>query len=532
MNGNIRIETQIRSLTTLLDELRQGNLQVPPFQREFVWERDAIKDLFDSIRNNYPIGSILLWKPKTKQPWESLKRVGSYYLPKTNEQKTFLLDGYQRLSSLFGCLTNPTKSELERNEYEYTTFFNLYFDLEDESFIYLRSNNKPLPYQVPVYILMSTSDFRQYSRKYIEPFCKFDKLDIYLDRADIFSRSLIDYKLAVIEISEADLSDAVSIFSRINSKGTDITFDWMVNALSYNEDFQFAYEIDTIKEKLLAYNFGSISRNTIFRCYQSAFDDKLYIDQTNIEALATRPDFCSVVKTVSPCIIKAVEFLYNEMNVIEYRLLPYNIQLVFIMMFFKLLPTPNEKQLNDLRQWFWITTYSNYFTIYSLANQRKAFAQFLLYLCGKTSEMVYYDDKSIPFKTMPFPSTIILSGVRSKALILFELKYCREYTNDFLAKTGLFLHKINAQERNLPENMIPFCSIKEKESIICNDKLWEMENEKEVVTKYFLPSKSIDVKLFLERRKEKLIQAEKAFVETLGIDYTLAVNEATKIINL
>ena len=73
MHSNINIETQIRSLTKLLDDLRQGIIQVPPFQRNFVWERDDIKDLFDSIRNNYPIGSILLWKPKTKQPWDTLK---------------------------------------------------------------------------------------------------------------------------------------------------------------------------------------------------------------------------------------------------------------------------------------------------------------------------------------------------------------------------------------------------------------------------------------------------------------------------
>lgn len=94
---------------------------------------------------------------------------------------------------------------------EYSIFYNLYFDLEDEVFVYLRYNT-PLPYQVPVHILMSTSDFRQYSRKYIEPYCDPNILDTYLDRADAFSRSLIDYKLAVIEISDADLSDAVNIF--------------------------------------------------------------------------------------------------------------------------------------------------------------------------------------------------------------------------------------------------------------------------------------------------------------------------------
>ena len=86
---------------------------------------------------------------------------------------------------------------------------------------------------------MSTSDFRQYSRKYIEPYSEDGRLDEYLDRADAFSRTLIDYKLAVIEISGADLSDAVNIFSRVNSKGTDISYDYMVNALSYSPDFQF-----------------------------------------------------------------------------------------------------------------------------------------------------------------------------------------------------------------------------------------------------------------------------------------------------
>ena len=45
MHSNINIETQIRSLTKLLDDLRQGIVQVPPFQRNFVWERDDIKDL-------------------------------------------------------------------------------------------------------------------------------------------------------------------------------------------------------------------------------------------------------------------------------------------------------------------------------------------------------------------------------------------------------------------------------------------------------------------------------------------------------
>lgn len=143
--------------------------------------------------------------------WDKLKSVGGFKLPKNYSQQVFLLDGYQRLSSLFGCLTNAQKANLEIDEtIDRDSLYNLYFDLEEENFVYLRYT--PKPYQVPVHILMSTSDFRQYSRKYIEPYCKDEQLDMYLDRADAFSRTLIDYKLAVVEISEASLSDAVNIF--------------------------------------------------------------------------------------------------------------------------------------------------------------------------------------------------------------------------------------------------------------------------------------------------------------------------------
>lgn len=521
MHSNINIETQIRSLTKLLDDLRNGILQIPPFQRDFVWERDAIKDLFDSIRNNYPIGSILLWKPKTRQPWQTLKKVGSFELPTNKEQTVYLLDGYQRLSSLFGCLTNPLKSGLTYDKEEYSIFYNLYFDLEDEVFVYLRYNT-PLPYQVPVHILMSTSDFRQYSRKYIEPYCDPNILDTYLDRADAFSRSLIDYKLAVIEISDADLSDAVNIFSRINSKGTDISFDWMVNALSYSENFNFAYEIDSLKEELTIFNFDTISRNNIFRCYQSAFDDKLYIDQTNIEALAKRSDFSKVVRNTTPCIKKAVEFLYKELNVVEYKLLPYNIQLVFIMTFFKYLPQPNIKQINDLKKWFWVTTYSNYFTVYSLSNQRQAFSTFISYLKGNSNEIIYYDNKNTPFKTMPLPESIILSAVRSKALILFELMHYRECSKNAPSINGLTLHKIYSMRKNSPENIIPSYSTDEGKKLMYYNNIWNSNYDDEFAFRYFLPqcTSIADIDTFLSHRKKKLIEAERDFTHKLGLNYT------------
>ena len=76
-----QIQTQIRSLSSLLENLRDGIIQVPPFQREFVWTRKQIVELFDSIRNSYPIGSILLWRPRTSPGWERDREVGGFILP-------------------------------------------------------------------------------------------------------------------------------------------------------------------------------------------------------------------------------------------------------------------------------------------------------------------------------------------------------------------------------------------------------------------------------------------------------------------
>ena len=61
----------------------------------------------------------------------------------------------------------------------------------------------------------------------------------------------------------------------------------------------------------------------------------MYFDQSDIEKLAIRQDFKETVRDTTPYILKAVSFLHNELNVLEYKLLPYNIQLIFIMKSFE-----------------------------------------------------------------------------------------------------------------------------------------------------------------------------------------------------
>jgi len=80
----------------ILDKIDENQLFIPAFQREFVWKRDNVKNLIDSLIKDYPIGTMLTWEtnnpPELKGNWDYDSRQGSVKI---------LLDGQQRITSLY-----------------------------------------------------------------------------------------------------------------------------------------------------------------------------------------------------------------------------------------------------------------------------------------------------------------------------------------------------------------------------------------------------------------------------------------------
>ena len=448
--NNLIINPQIRTLTSLIDDIKKGSICVPPFQRDFVWTREQIKELFKSIQQNYPIGSILLWKPDQAYDWKPNNVIGKYRLDIQSNGSVYILDGYQRLSTIFSCLVNQSSSNLRTAPLVESGLFNLYYDLSDESFIYLRSASSCKPYQVPLSVFMSTSEFRKYSRTNVEPYVNVAEVDKYLDRADELSRKLIDYQITCVEIKGADISEAVDIFSRLNSKGVEISMDWMVNALTYDLHFRFADKIDELICWIEDQGFGTMKRDTIFRCFQSSFG-KMYFDQGDVTKLARRPDFKDKILRSIDNIQNAILFLKEEIRMPNCKFLPYGNQLIFLMEFFKHYPNPSQEQKNALATWFWRTTYSNYFTICSLTDQRKAYEYFVDNLnCDNTEELFYTDGNLSQYEILPFPKKIQLGAVRSLAVCLFIEKFTRLIRDEKLMKkrTNVFYDGIIAKHKN------------------------------------------------------------------------------------
>ena len=48
------------SLTTILQEIGKGKVQLPEFQRDWVWDDEHVSSLLASVTLSYPIGAVMM----------------------------------------------------------------------------------------------------------------------------------------------------------------------------------------------------------------------------------------------------------------------------------------------------------------------------------------------------------------------------------------------------------------------------------------------------------------------------------------
>ncbi len=536
MNDNLNIETRVRRLIFYIQDIEKGLLQIPPFQRDKAWDNIKRKDLFDSLQNGYPIGSILLWKPKDTKFGKSLDKIGPYTVNVENVAGFFyILDGFQRLSTLFGCLIDPEKTKLPCDKEEWRKEFFICYDLETEDFFIPRTGKLEI-YQVPLYKLIDTRaayalerELQMRKELYGEA-----KIESYLSRYKALGSTLIDYSLPSIEIDGGGIDEAVKIFSRVNSKGSIISPDWMISALSYSSEFRLGTEIDKLIEDLKIFNFHQVKRELILQCITNSFG-KAHFDQMSkndtrkIESLVKRSDFVDVTKKTIENIKQAAQFLFEELLVIDSKLLPYGIQLIFITDFFNQIEEPTREQKDKLKQWFWITTYASYFTIYSLSKQREAYKQFQKFLKNEIDDPVYNDKPDLEFDVIDFPNKIYFGSVRAKALVLFMLNYANKFQKiDAQYVEGLNLNYLFYDIKDDKGNFYPESAIAIMDLLVdkfpkSRDMSFMLKKYKEEYNKYFLTKEMTEIKDKLDvlaKRKEFIINEEEAFVKNkLRLNY-------------
>ena len=97
-------KTHEPSLPELLDDIHKGTIQLPDFQRGWVWDDDRIRALIASVSLSYPIGAVMLLE--TGDAGLRFKPRVVEGVPPMNGTKPekLILDGQQRLTSLYRSL--------------------------------------------------------------------------------------------------------------------------------------------------------------------------------------------------------------------------------------------------------------------------------------------------------------------------------------------------------------------------------------------------------------------------------------------
>ena len=93
------------SLQTLLKEICEGKIQLPDFQRGWVWDDDHIRDLLVSIARSFPVGAVMLLETGGEvqfqtRPVEGLENTKARDI----DPEKLILDGQQRLTTLTQAL--------------------------------------------------------------------------------------------------------------------------------------------------------------------------------------------------------------------------------------------------------------------------------------------------------------------------------------------------------------------------------------------------------------------------------------------
>lgn len=112
--GNQVDSVALMQISTILVHIDSGNMAMPKFQRGYVWNRDQVRGLFDSLYRRYPVGGLLVWANEAK----TAAHCGD--VPVAVEIVKLLLDGQQRITSLHGVVRGRPSKFFEGNVQTFT----------------------------------------------------------------------------------------------------------------------------------------------------------------------------------------------------------------------------------------------------------------------------------------------------------------------------------------------------------------------------------------------------------------------------
>lgn len=364
-------ETNPKTLKDILRQVNAGELALPNFQRNFVWDPGATEELIESIMRRYPAGSLLFLK-HMGEGFDVREFEGAPGLTSKSTASAIVLDGQQRLTSLYQAFFG-------RGEHRF--FLDLKAlrgpsDIEEAVWheTFTRSRGKGYldrEYQArelicPLEVIFGKNGgFHAWVDEIMEIRSEQGE-DVKPLRAEMrqiheqWIAPIMEYPFPVITLPANTPLDAVcKMFETLNRRGVKLTVFELLMARAYANSISLRDMWEkAIKENPIIEEFGI---------------DPYYVLQV-VSLLSKKSIKRSDVLNLEPKIIsqhwkdalggmnETLKLLQNELGVLHADLLPYNPMIVPLTAFFVRVSDIKGPKIGAVReklmQWFWASVFS------------------------------------------------------------------------------------------------------------------------------------------------------------------------------
>lgn len=279
--------------------------------------------------------------------------------PKAPAEVGYLLDGHQRVSVIYGvfALSDDQAARLRGPE----RLFLVYFDLEKEEFVHQRF---PEEHHLPARYLLSQDDRltrwldeRRDKTKPSTP--ERESWDLWRRRAQQLQTTFAQYRLPYLDVTGADLEEAVNVFVRVNQQGSAVKRAEVFAALTWDErGFDFAKEARDLLEDHPRYkNFGI---EPVLRSLLAALGESLYASNWEKVLETHRARLPGAMQEVRGAFATALEFLNSRFGAASGKVVPYSLHIVLLTEFFRCCRGPvKAAAAAELERWFWASSFSS-----------------------------------------------------------------------------------------------------------------------------------------------------------------------------
>lgn len=397
------MQTNDRQIIDLMKSIDEGKVQLPDFQRGWVWDDNRIKSLIASITSNYPVGATMFLDYGNANIRFKYRTIEGSPVQNAVPDE-LILDGQQRLTSIYASLYSDkpvhTKTDKGKDIQRYyyidiakaldpsvdrveaiisvpetrivTSNFGRTVELD------LFTQDKEFEHKMfPLNIILNYVKKEDWQNKYyayynydvtiIQEFTQFNSLLVI---------PAMQYKIPVILLEKDTPKEAVcQVFENVNTGGVSLTVFELVTAVFAMDDFELRKDWEERQEANFKGDLLSIINATDFLTACTLLSTYKKGGTVSCKKKDVLNLSLTEYRTYADCLTAGfveAEKMLQEERIFVSRDLPYTTQLIPLGVLCTLLSEDNTIRIttikDKIKQWYWCGVFGE---LYGSANETR-----------------------------------------------------------------------------------------------------------------------------------------------------------------